>query len=66
MAREIEETGGPMAWRNVSSFVSCEFDPRLSDADIIHSIANHTRQGAPTVVESNDSGRPGIEVIAFN
>ena len=43
-----------MACRSVSSFVSHDLDPRLSDAVIIHSTASLKRRAAPYAVDSTE------------
>jgi hypothetical protein len=43
-----------MACRSVSSFVSRDLEPRLSDALITHSTATLKRRAAPYAVASNE------------
>jgi hypothetical protein len=43
-----------MACRSVSSFVSRDLDPRLSDAVITHSTASFKRRAAPYAVDSTE------------
>ena len=43
-----------MAWRSVSSFVSRDMEPRLSDAFITHSTASLKRRAAPYTVDSTE------------
>jgi hypothetical protein len=55
-----------MACRSVSSSVSRDLDPRLSDADITHSTASLKGRAAHTPSTQLNCRRPDIEVIAFN
>ena len=49
-----------MAWRSVSSFVSRDLDPRLSDAVITHSTASLNRgRAAPYAVDSTELSSSG-------
>jgi hypothetical protein len=55
-----------MACRSVSSFVSRDVDPRLSDAVILTALQASKGEPHPTPSPQLNFRRPGIEVIAFN